>query len=237
MTAPITPGTELDTLLRCVAVGLGRLATAGYAAGIPGSAERGGRAARAIPCATFGGRLTPELIDKLSVRNPGLVVSITGVAAVSRVGDGGVDLSLEFSGAIVTQCAVAWDPLGARVLQAVLTGIHGTNWNTSRPDAENADADADAQPSCFLFPRITGLAAERVFGKDSIAAGVTLWTFTWRQDARLPGAPLVHTADDSPGGLRLRACPPYGLAAGANREDAEDAYTRVENIATDWPSP
>ena len=50
---PIEPGTELDYLLRCVAGGLGVLATRGYAAG---DKDRDGRAAprRSSACPSAG---------------------------------------------------------------------------------------------------------------------------------------------------------------------------------------
>ena len=89
---PIEAGTELDYLLRCVADGLGTLATQGYA---KGDADRGGREPRTIECVPFNGRFTAEELKRAAAKSPGMRVSIGRVSKIAHVGNGQVDLTLE----------------------------------------------------------------------------------------------------------------------------------------------
>lgn len=233
MANPIAPGTEVDYLLRCVALGLGRMATTGYALG---PSDRGGRKAREIKCDLFGGLLTIETIKLLATRNPGLAVSITGVEKLTHAGDGDVDVSLQFGAALVTQCAGEWDGLAARVVQHVVTQMQWENWGTGQ------GRGGEGQPDFFLFPKIDDLRAENIFGQNSIKAGVTLWALSWQQVARLPGKTIVATADDMAGQFYIKTESPYGLDAGGptrDRDLAEAAYTeiRVLGTGTDDPGP
>ena len=230
MATPILPGTEIDYLLRCVALGLGRMATTGYALGPD---DRRGRKAREVKCDLFGGLLTIETIKMLATSNPGLAVSITGFDKLTHAGDGDVDVQLQFGAALVTQCSGEWDGVAARVVQYVVTQMQWENWGTT------AGRGDTGQPDFFLFPRIDDLRAENVFGENSIKAGVTLWAISWQQVARLPGKVVTATSDDTPGELHIKTCPPYGLAAGGPTRDrsiAEAAYTEVRILGQDWPA-
>ena len=190
---PIEAGTELDYLLRCVAAGLTTLATTGYATG---DHDRGGRVARKIECVPFNGRFTADELKKAAEKSPGMRVSITGVTKIAHVGDGDVDLTLQFVAAIVTQAkALDWDGLAARTLQAVLTGMHWQNWDTN----------TDRAP--FLFPKTTDVRAENLFGELTVKAGVTMWAISWLQEARLAA---VSNIVDGPASLHVKDCPPYG---------------------------
>lgn len=220
MTAtPIAPGTELDYLLRCVADGLGGLATRGYAAG---DQDRGGRAVRTVTCKPFSGRFSEQEIKAVAVESPGMRVSMTGIPRITHVGNGDVDLTLQFVAAVVTQSrSLDWDGLAARVIQAVLTGMQWTTWGT----------EVDRTP--FLHPAIIGTTAENLFGDLTIKAGVTMWGITWQQIARLPAVSVPATDDDAPGSLNLKTCPPFGRAGGPLEENY--GYTHVENLS-DWPA-
>ena len=190
---PIEAGTELDYLLRCVADGLGTLATRGYAAG---ASDRDGRKARTIECEIFNGRFTESELKRAAARSPGMRVSINAVPRITHVGDGDVDLTLQFAAAIVTQAkALAWDGLAARTLQAVLTGMHWQNWGTFHGRTP------------FLHPNITDIRAENLFGDLTVKAGVTMWAITWLQEARLTA---VSNLVDGPASLHVKDCPPYG---------------------------
>ena len=210
---PIEAGTELDYLLRCVAERLGALATHGYATG---DKDRDGRAVRPVVCKPFNGRFSEKSIKDAALENPGMRVSITGVSKIAHAGDGNVDLTLQFVGAIILPSrALEWDGVAARTLQAVLTGMHWTTWGTDHQDRLP-----------FLHPKTTNVSAENLFGDSTIKAGATLWAFQWQQEARLPGVVITETADDTPGALHVKTCPPYG--------DSESDYTHVERL-TDWP--
>ena len=212
---PIEAGTELDYLLRCVAAGLGQLATRGYAAG---AADRDGRAPRRIDCETFNGRFTEAELRKAAAESPGMRASITAVTKIAHSGDGNVDLTLEFAAAIVTQArSLAWDGVAARALQAVLTGIHWQNWGTPPGRAP------------FLHPRTTGVSARNLFGDLSVKAGATLWTLSWHQEARLSA---VSNLVDGPARLLVKPCPPYGTAGGPA---PDHDYAHVETLDL-WPA-
>ena len=215
---PIEPGTELDYLLRCVADGLGVLATAGYAAG---DRDRGGRAARTVTCKPFNGRFSEQEIKAIALENPGMRVSMTAITRIFHVGDGDVDLTLQFVAAIVTPSrALDWDGLAARALQAVMTGMHWTTWGTH----------VDRVP--FLHPKTSDVNAENLFGDWTVKAGASLWAFTWQQVARLPTVSIPATADDTPGSLNLKTCPPFGRAGGTEQDNF--GYTEVDSLS-DWP--
>ena len=205
---PIEAGTELDYLLRCVADGLGDLATAGYA---KGASDRGGRVARTITCEPFNGRFTVDELTKAAASSPGMRVSIDRIPKMMHVGDGHVDLTLEFVAAIVTQArSLEWDGLAARTLQAVMTGIHWQNWGT------------DGSRAPFLFPKTTDVQAENVFGDATTKAGVTMWVLSWYQEARLQAASNIV---DGPATLHVKATEPYGpapLGPVPNRFNAPD---------------
>lgn len=194
-TTPIEAGTELDYLLRCVADGLGRLATNGYAAG---QRDRQGRAARTIECEPFNGEFTTDELKKVAARSPGMRASLVGISDVTHVGDGQIDLDCQFAAAIVTQAkSNDWDGLAVRTMQAVVAGMHWQNWGTHQGRTP------------FLFPRIGGARAENLYGKTTREAGVTFWAITWHQRARVPATtlPLI----DGPAELHVKDCPPYGI--------------------------
>ena len=190
---PIEAGTELDYLLHCVASRLGTLATTGY--GI-GASDRGGRVPRTIECIPFNGRFTEAELKKAAAQSPGMRVSINAVTRITHVGDGDVDLTLQFAAAIVTQAkALDWDGLAARTLQAVLTGMHWQNWGTFNGRTP------------FIHPETTDIRAENLFGDLTVKAGVTMWAISWLQDARLTA---VSNIVDGPASLYVKDCPPYG---------------------------
>ena len=147
----------------------------------------------------FSGQLTEKLLKDIALESPAMRVSITGFPKIAHVGDGHIDLTAQFAGVLVTASrALEWDGVAARTMQAVMSGMHWQNWGTNAGRAP------------FLHSRIEGLRSDNLFGEMTVKAGVSLWGFSWQQEARLQA---VSNIVDGPGELFVKPCPPTARPA------------------------